>query len=269
VSDRQAKPDQEQPFRFWISFVGFLGMSSPFEASDHRQAMGQNCRSKSYAFLEQQPPLGMTSRHRLHACSVTAYHLPIPMKAVLAYSAHVPGVPFIAVHIHETVPFLIAIQPTEMVCKGPCAITQQFHPVADRLPAGQDVPPQVINSIVVVNSIALDKMVEFAQPVFGDHDRQGVTTRNAAQANSQAHGVDGPVPIRGLEVRVWLRLVEARNTASGSCAFLTGGVDALQPNPVTGIRRIGQRVIVLKSAEFSPVFARPRLAARGPRSSSR
>ena len=104
---------------------------------------------------------------------------------------------------------------------------------------------QIVDAVVIVYPISRCQLVELAEAVLGDHQRQTVAGREPAQGDAHPGRVDGPVPVAGLKVRIGGRLVEAGNAAGRRSALLASGVDALQGLAAERIVGEGQGVVVV------------------------
>lgn len=151
----------------------------------------------------------------------------------------------IPVDIDEAVTLLVAIEPAQDVGERPGAVTNQLNPVLQRLLTGNDMALEVGDAIGIVHAVIRLQLVKLPQPVLGDHQRQPVAGREAAQGDAHPGRVYGPVPVAGLKMRIGRRLVEARNAARGGGALLPRGIDALQGLAAEGVVGIGQGVVVV------------------------
>ena len=128
----------------------------------------------------------------------------IPVEAVLPAAGQRALAFVVLVHIDEAVPLLhLAGGSTDQVDGAPGGVAQQGQAVlVDGLFHLLNVGPQVVDAVGVVDGTICFHLVHRTQTVLHDEERFLVAVIQAVHGDAQAHRVDGPAPIAGLEVGV-------------------------------------------------------------------
>jgi hypothetical protein len=116
--------------------------------------------------------------------AIGADEVAVPIEAPLPNPPQIPLIGFVAIHVHQTIPFLISVEPAQHIGKRPDAVAEEVHTVVDRLLALLDVRAKIRDPRLIVHPIIGLQRIEVTQPILRDQDRQWITAGEAPKPYS-------------------------------------------------------------------------------------
>ena len=128
----------------------------------------------------------------------------VPKKRIFAAALERAISSIVFIDINETVAFLhLTGGCADEINAAPWGITHQLDSVFERSAHGDYMLAHVFDAVAIMDAAIRFNLINRAQAIFNDHERDLVTVVQLIEKEPKTHGIDRPAPFGRFEIGVW------------------------------------------------------------------